>query len=529
MEIAAEEREDAAARDEGGDEAAHGQTEETVAGQRRARPPRDGAQADRERGERQLKTHVAVQEAPPFRVRPRQVVAEDDRTFPRNLDDEEREDGRDDGAVQPPHGNERDVQREVRDARDDRLEAVFAPQPQSRLEHLQNLPRIVDVEEDDHQQGRGERLHQLRTLRRPEAHERLIQGQHHRRAPRDDDEREDVQLAELLPDGPLRLRVDGIPEPRRQRVVDDVDEAADGLVDRVVVPVGRDGDEAEARRDDEVVARIRDDRPHAVQEKRTDVRQNLPPPFAREPSRAHDVGEKPARRTRHEQIRQHREDNGRQHVVVIVARQAEDAERGRILRDRHARVDVGLHVLPLVDREENALVGEEEIAQDGVREMDEVDEPQVDVGGRRAMHELRQKRQERKAADEDEATDEAEDRAVEAEVGADRLAVVLGDRLVEGADDGLSEAEFRKRQDAEQGCEEPVQAKVFGAHPPNEERAVDERQKERQPAVDHPRDDVPLRVADHVELHAPLLLIPLAGLSTSRQPNGTVHPPLVTP
>ena len=84
----------------------------------------------------------------------------------------------------------------------------------------------------------------------------------------------------------------------------------------------------------------------------------------------------------------------------------------------------------MVGIEDRSAVGEEEIAHGRVDEVYEVEDVQVQLGRQPALHEDVQERQEAYSDREYRKADPPIDLAVEAEVRADKLAVVVRDRLV---------------------------------------------------------------------------------------------------
>ena len=116
--------------------------------------------------------------------------------------------------------------------------------------------------------------------------------------------------------------------------------------------------------------------------------------------------------------------------MVVVAGGEKYEKDGDVLRDLHACTDVRYDIVAVVRAEHRAAVGEEEIARRGVDEMYEVENVQIDIRRNAAVHQPAEKRHEREADDEYGGADAAVDLALELEVGAYQLAVVVGDRLV---------------------------------------------------------------------------------------------------
>ena len=136
-------------------------------------------------------------------------------------------------------------------------------------------------------------------------------------------------------------------------------------------------------------------------------------------------------------------------IAVVVARQQQDQEDDDILRRRDGRRDVGKDVLAVVHAQHGAPVGEEEVADGRVGEMDEKEDVEVDVRRHVAVHELPYERQDTEADAEDCRPDAPVHGAIELHVGADQRMVVLGHGLVHRAVNGRTEAEFRQREHTE--------------------------------------------------------------------------------
>ena len=440
-----------------------------------------------------------------LRLRPVEEVLEHDVRLPRDLDEDIADDRREDHAVElvgvREPDDEREVQGEVHDARDDGLPPVLLPERGGGLEGEQHLPRLVDVEVEDHQEGREGVAHQRRVSPCPRGYERLVQRRHHRGAPEDAQLRHAHHLHEEPEVLRLSLGVDLVAEPAEHRLVDDADQAGDGRDDVVVVAVRGDGDEAEEHGDDDVVEGVGDDASDLVQEHRLHVRQDAAAVLGGEGAARLDGREEAPRLAEDQQVGDDREEDRRDDVEVVAAGEEQDEEHDDVLDDGGEGAYVVQHVVAVVDGEDGAAVGEEEVARRRVDEVDDVEDVQVYVRRHVAVDELPQEGEETQPAEEDYTAHPAVDGAVEAQVGACQLAVVVGDGLVHRGDDGGAEAEFREHQHAEDGAEEPVEPEVRGAEEPEEERPVQEGEEQPDDVVDGGRRHVSLHVPREVQLH----------------------------
>ena len=117
------------------------------------------------------------------------------------------------------------------------------------------------------------------------------------------------------------------------------------------------------------------------------------------------------------------------------------------------------------------------------------------------MYKTIKKRKQGKPPEENNRAHAAINGAVELEIGAKQLPVVVRDRLVHRTDDGGSEAEFCEHENAEDRAEESVQPEVRRPEEPKEQRAVQERKKKPDAARCGIRDHIALYVLLEVEFH----------------------------
>ena len=208
------------------------------------------------------------------------------------------------------------------------------------------------------------------------------------------------------------------------------------------------------------------------------VGDDLAPHFPRKRTAWLDVREEPARRLDEEHVLDDREHDRRENVVVVVARHEEYEEHHDVLGDGDAGPDVRDDVVAVVRAKDDPAVREEEVARGGVHEVDHVEDVQVYVRRHAAVHEAVKEREQREPAEEDDCADAAVYGAVELQVRAQQLPVVVGDGLVHRAHDGGAEAELGKHEDAEDRAKESVEAKIRRAEQPKEQRTVQERKQQ---------------------------------------------------
>ncbi len=275
----------------------------------------------------------------------------------------------------------------------------------------------------------------------------------------------------------------------------------------MVVAVRGDGDKPQERRDDQVVGGEGEDPPEFMHGDGLDFGKDLPPLFVRESADRLDLREEAAHLPDDEEVVQHRKRHGGRDVMVVVPRQDQDGEHRHVLRNGRARADVGDHVAAVVGAQHGAAVGEEEIADRRVDEMDQVEDVEVQSGRKVAVYEHAQKRQEAQAHGQYRRADPAVDRAVEPQVGAHEFPVVVRHRLVHGTHHGRAEAQFREGQHAEDGDEQSVEAQVFRSEQPEEERAVKKGEQQPHALVQHAGQNVPFRVFRKVQFHDSTILL----------------------
>ncbi len=179
--------------------------------------------------------------------------------------------------------------------------------------------------------------------------------------------------------------------------------------------------------------------------------------------------------------------------MVVVARDEENQEHRDVLGDGDPGPDVRDDVVAVVRAEHDAAVGEEEVARRSIHQVDHIEHMQVYVGRNSAVDKPVEKRKEGKPAKEDHGAHAAVNHPIELQVGAQQLAVVVGDGLVHRAYDGRAETEFGQHEDAEDRPEKTIEPQIRGTEEPKEQRAVQKREQKPYAAR--------CGIGDHVSLH----------------------------
>ena len=155
------------------------------------------------------------------------------------------------------------------------------------------------------------------------------------------------------------------------------------------------------------------------------------------------------RRRDEQHVLHNSEDNRRYNVVVVVARNEQNQEDNNVLHDGNTGADIRDDIVAVMRAENDTAVREEEVARRRVNEVNDIENVQVYVRRNRSVNKTVKKREHGKSAEENHRAHAAINGAVELEVRAEELPVVVRHRLVHRADDGRTEAKLGEHEDAE--------------------------------------------------------------------------------
>lgn len=117
------------------------------------------------------------------------------------------------------------------------------------------------------------------------------------------------------------------------------------------------------------------------------------------------------------------------------------------------------------------------------------------------MNQSSQKGYQAQSRNEDDASYVAIGLAVEAQVGTEQFAVVLGDELVHGAGHCRAKAQFCQAEHSQNGAEQAIESEIGRPQEPEEQRPVQEGQQQFDSAVGGCGRHIAFGVSDKIKFH----------------------------
>ena len=215
-----------------------------------------------------------------------------------------------------------------------------------------------------------------------------------------------------------------------------------------------------------------------------------------------DVREKPPRPEKDQQIGYDGKKHRGNHIIVITAGEDQKQRHRYVLHNGNAGVDIGENIITVMDAQNTSAIGEKEISDGCIEEMDEIKHVDVDVRRHLSVNEPTDERQKAKPDPEDADPDPVVKRPIKTQAGAYLLPVVPRYQFEHGTPYGGAETEFRQAQDSEDRSEKPIQPQIIRTEQPEEKRPVQEREQHLEYLIDALRDNVSFRILNKIQLHS---------------------------